>query len=336
MTFPYDKEPRKPKIKVTEANPSMVRFTLTDTDVSVANALRRIILAEVPTLAIEIVNIEENETVLFDEFLAHRMGLLPLSCHSAGDIPPDNGYLEFKDCNCFDGCPYCTVEFKLDVRNTEDKVKTVTHFDMEESKKYEWPDQPRYKQVRPAPFRNEKFDVVTDTRDNGIIIAKLKKDQGLKMICHARKGIPKYHAKWMPVATALYQFQPIIKLDKEAANTLSLDDKIDFVQSCPRKCFDLDLEDMVILPRPNDCIFCDECVAKAKVYGKKDMVTVNMDTNMFHFTVEAVCPDGPRSVIDVVRASLRVLDYKMSVFIQDAYGDDIKDYLPLKPKERVS
>jgi len=329
MTFPYEKEPRKPKVNVTHASPNLVKFTLTETDVSVANALRRIMLAEVPTLAIDTVNIEDNDSVIFDEFLAHRMGLLPITSHKVGDIPPDSGYVEYKQCTCFDGCPYCTAEFKLDVTNTEDKVMTVTHFDVENTGKYRRDNALPIDEVKMVPSRNPDIDEETDTRENGIIIAKLKKDQKLRFECYARKGIPKYHAKFMPVATAIYQFEPIIRTNKQMLDGLSLDERIEFVQSCPRKVFDLDIEDNVHVARKEDCIFCDECVAKAKAWGKKDMVTVKMDCGVFHFTVEAVTPEGgPRNVIDVVRAALRVLDYKMSLFLKDAYGDKIEEWLP--------
>ena len=53
-------------------------FVLSGTEPSMANALRRMILVGVPTIAIDLVEIENNTTVLNDEFIAHRLGLIPL------------------------------------------------------------------------------------------------------------------------------------------------------------------------------------------------------------------------------------------------------------------
>lgn len=53
-------------------------FELTGVDAPIANALRRILIAEVPTMAIATVYIANNTSILPDEVLAHRLGLIPI------------------------------------------------------------------------------------------------------------------------------------------------------------------------------------------------------------------------------------------------------------------
>lgn len=50
-------------------------------DASIANSFRRILLAEVPTMAIEKVHVFNNTSVIQDEVLAHRLGLIPLKAN---------------------------------------------------------------------------------------------------------------------------------------------------------------------------------------------------------------------------------------------------------------
>ena len=59
--------------------------------------------------------------------------------------------------------------------------------------------------------------------------------------------------------------------------------------------------------------------SQARELGRKDLCSAQMDTNCFHFTVESVTSDGPRTAVDVVRAAFRILDYKLSQFMDARY-----------------
>jgi DNA-directed RNA polymerase II subunit RPB3 len=76
---------RFPKVKVNSVAPHEIQFDLTDTCTSVANTLRRIIIGETPTLMIDLVEFSDNSTVLNDEYIAHRLGLVPIRYQ-----PPDS------------------------------------------------------------------------------------------------------------------------------------------------------------------------------------------------------------------------------------------------------
>lgn len=53
-------------------------FDIIGIDASLANAFRRIMLSEVPTMAIENVFFEDNTSIVVDEMVAHRLGLIPI------------------------------------------------------------------------------------------------------------------------------------------------------------------------------------------------------------------------------------------------------------------
>lgn len=76
---------RFPKVQILHMASHEIKFILSETDTSVANTLRRIMISEVPTLAIDLVEFHENSTVLNDEYIAHRLGLIPIRYQ-----PPDS------------------------------------------------------------------------------------------------------------------------------------------------------------------------------------------------------------------------------------------------------
>jgi DNA-directed RNA polymerase II subunit RPB3 len=161
------------ELEITEVTQDHVQFTLKNTTVAYANALRRILIAEVPTVAIDLVEIYRNNTVLPDEVLAHRLGLIPI--YSTREMRYKS------ECSCGDRCPECSILFEMDVVHTDEPVRLVT-----------------------------TSDVVCDTVDvklkQGVLIAKLAKDQGLKIRCTARKGIGRMHSKWSPVSAIGFEY----------------------------------------------------------------------------------------------------------------------------------
>ena len=66
------------KIKILEKKGDTWKFAVEDTTPAFANALRRIMITEVPTLAINDVDFYDNTSSLFDEVIAHRLGMVPL------------------------------------------------------------------------------------------------------------------------------------------------------------------------------------------------------------------------------------------------------------------
>ena len=67
------------RLEIVSRSAREVEFDMIGIDAPFANAFRRILLAEVPTMAVEEVFINNNTSVMQDEVLAHRLGLLPIN-----------------------------------------------------------------------------------------------------------------------------------------------------------------------------------------------------------------------------------------------------------------
>ena len=211
-------ERRSPKINVTSLTDDRISFTLTKTDASIANALRRVMLAEVPTMAIDKVDFLANSTVLHDDFIAHRLGLIPLVSERAGfntEHPRQEDFEFNRDCTCMGQCPNCTVVFDLDVKCTEEERKVTT------------------KDLKPD---TEGGSCVVATKEGEeILIVKMRKGQHLRLRALAQKGIGKEHAKWNPCCTAVFKYEPQVELSRKVERTLTPDQRSFFVESCSNR-----------------------------------------------------------------------------------------------------
>lgn len=144
-------------------------------------------------MAIDLVEVEENSSVLADEFLAHRLGLIPLNSRGADDVTYT------RDCDrCDQYCEECSVTLTLHAKCTADEPMTVYARDLVVSE--------------PRPNEWVGTPVINDPAGRGSVICRLRKDQELRMKCIAKKGIAKEHAKWAPTAAVGFDYDPHNKL----------------------------------------------------------------------------------------------------------------------------
>lgn len=276
---------RHPTITVDEVKEDSISFVLKDTDDSVSNALRRVILAEVPTIAIDFVEIEANTSVLNDEFLAHRLGLIPLISHNVKEF----NYT--KDCDCPNGCDKCSVEFILDVKCTDEQTREVTSRDLQLT-------------------HPERARGVAPVHDN-IVIIKLQRNQELKLKAIAKKGIGKLHAKWNPTGGFSYKYEPEIKLNQPRMSALSETAKMEFVDSCPTHVYRYDeVSKRVEIEDALQCMYCGECVRKGEQVAKGgDLVAIHQRSDVVHFSIEST---GALTPEEIVLTALEILRDKMT------------------------
>lgn len=191
-----------------------------EADAAFVNSLRRSIISRVPTLAIEDIEFKNNSSALFDEVLAHRIGLVPLKTDLAS--------YNFRDkCSCNGaGCSLCEVTFTM----KEKGPQTVKASQMVSSD--------------PA--------VVPSIGD--LPLVKLLDNQELEFTAKAILGTGKEHAKWSP-GLVFYRNKPIINIKNEKC-----EDASEILNICPQGVFELKNKKLSVNPdKIMDCRLCGHC-----------------------------------------------------------------------------
>jgi DNA-directed RNA polymerase subunit D len=167
------------KIEILNKTDSEARFLIEGVAPGFVNELRRIMLSEIPTMAIEWVDFKKNDSALNDEVVANRLGQIPLTFKEGNYNLPEECKCEGK------GCSQCQVKLTLkkkgpcmvysgDLKSTD---KTV------------------------QPF----FDKIP--------IVELFEDQELEFIAIAQLGLGKTHAKWQGAVVG-YKNKPKITIER--------------------------------------------------------------------------------------------------------------------------
>ncbi|MHA1238542.1 MAG: DNA-directed RNA polymerase subunit D [Candidatus Odinarchaeia archaeon] len=209
-------------IKVIEKDGNSIKFIVEGINPSLANSLRRIMIAETPSMAIDDVFIAENTSPLYDEIIAHRLGLIPL-------VTDLDTYVLPSECSCGGvGCAQCQVALTLEKEAKED-IETVYSGDLV----------PQDPKIKPVSDR--------------IPIVKLAKGQRIVLEAYAHLGVGKEHAKWQPVSCCAYSYKPVIEIDSE---------KCDLCEKCIDVCVKnvFEIKDKKLTVKNLlDCILCKEC-----------------------------------------------------------------------------
>ena len=160
-------------IKILERDNNHIVIEFDDIPRQYVNALRRLSISQVPTFAIDDVVILENSSVMHDEAIAHRLGLIPLRTDLERFVMP-----HLCECKSTLGCSKCRVLLVLDAES-QDKTKVITS----------------------AELISE--DEAVKPVNNEIPIVSLAPAQKLKFEAYARLGTGKNHAKWQPTSVAV-------------------------------------------------------------------------------------------------------------------------------------
>lgn len=242
-------------VEIREMRENYARIVVSDASPQLVNSLRRVLISDVPKMAIHNVEFHlgpimgedgkefESVTPLFDEMIAHRLGLVPL--------PTYLDEFNFRaECTCKgEGCPSCTVMYSLNKKGPS----TVYSGDLE-------------------PLGSDKFRV----KDEFIPIVKLGPNQAILVYATAELGTGKQHAKFQAVQAPGYRYYPNINFNYDRLDV----DKFD-VGCCPVRILEKK-DGKIAVTDVEKCTLCKACVDAAP----KGAVTVTGDDTRFVFQFE--------------------------------------------------
>ncbi len=264
-------------LEILEKDGRKFTFVIEGISLEMANALRRIIITEIPVFAIDEVIILKNDSPLYDEILAHRLGMIPLSTNLEYYNLP-------QDCECGGfGCPLCQVSLTCEIDNKTNAYLVVYSGDLNSNDP----------NVVPV---NDKIPIVKIDKNSKIIIE-----------CYAILGLAKQHAKFSAVSNCFYRFYPLIEFDESKIK--DLEEKMLIAKMCPIKLFEL-TDDKLKLKDDywKTCVLCKACEENSS----NDAIKVNWKDNTFIYSLES---DGVLTFDTIIGKTFEIFVEKIDEFV---------------------
>lgn len=312
--FNLDRFKENFRIEIMSNTDEELQFDMIGVDASMANTVRRVLIAEVPTMAIESVFVYSNTSIMHDEILAHRLGLVPIRANP----------LEFNyagDDDELDEDNHIMFELKVKCTRNPDAADDET-----DTQKLYLNSHVTTGHLKWIPVGSQEatfVDAPIAPVHDDILLVKLVPGQELDMKFHAVKGIGKDHAKWSPVGTASYRLLPHIRLLKrftgDAAHRLA-------------KCF---AEGVIVVERGEDGeeeARVDNpraCTMSREVYRHEefvDFVKLERIRDHFIFTVESIgqldAPSLVKEAFNIITAKAGLIQQELQNYT-DGDGDEM-------------
>ncbi|WP_406660865.1 DNA-directed RNA polymerase subunit D [Methanolobus sp. ZRKC3] len=260
------------EVDILELSERSAKFVLSNTSAAFANGIRRAALSDVPTLAIEYVNLYNNTSVLFDEQLGLRLSLIPLTTDIEEFVPVD-------ECSCDGaGCPACMVALTLSAEGP----KMVYSGDFVSSDE----------KIQPA--------------DKNIPIIDLKEGQKVVLEAIAHMGYGHDHARWQAGVACGYKNMPMVAFNDcdECAKCVS-ECPQNIIKIGPQGA-EITGDDIL------KCILCKLCVAACeidaiKVSENENSFIFTMESDG-SYTVEELIINAGKNIKDKAVRMVEILD----------------------------
>lgn len=271
-------------LKILKEEDRFIRFSVDGITPTVANALRRTFLDDIPKLAIDRVifhhgqirdkegNVYDSSLPLFDEIVAHRLSLVPLV---------SDPKMNFRDeCSCEGkGCPLCTMSYSINKIGPA----VVTSADLQ-------------------PMGNPELV----PSDPGIPIVKLGPKQAILVTGEAIMGRGKTHTKWQATSGVYYKYHREFVVNKS-----EYEDWIKIKEQCPNSVVKEDTKTI----RFTDDEPCN------KVTQLLDIPSVKLIEDDTHFVFQFET-DGSYKAVEVLEYALKRLPQRLNTLLESLTTPD--------------